>query len=263
MSKYPYMPLFIDAYRSDTQHLSYEAHGIYLTLLMLIWKSPECRIPNDKRWLCTHLRILPEDYEFLINPIIKQFLKSTGNWLTQKRLKREFLHTQKISKNNSDAAKSRWAKEKSVSKRNAPKPKPKEEVLLDIVSNNTVVISDETEAFRLWNELAEKHGLPKAQRFSKTRQSRLRARLKDCAGLNGWEAALEKIANSPFLLGDNPNGWKATLDFVLRDSSFTKLMEGNYEQSDSSTPNSARNRSSGDKFDAAIRKAVDKSETEF
>ena len=42
MATFPALPLWTDAYLSDTDHLTFEEHGVYLRLLMMIWRNPEC-----------------------------------------------------------------------------------------------------------------------------------------------------------------------------------------------------------------------------
>jgi len=85
------------------------------------------------------------------------------------------------------------------------------------------------EAFSSWNSLASEINLPRAQRLTDPRRKALRQRLADCGGLGGWEFALGKIRGSPFLRGENKDGWRADFDFVLQAKSFTKLMEGSYD----------------------------------
>ena len=89
--------------------------------------------------------------------------------------------------------------------------------------------SDERAAFDLYNQTAEAAGLPKAQVFNDDRKHKIKLRLRDCGGLDGWRHALEKLATSKFLTGGNPRGWCASLDFMLKESTFTKLMEDTYE----------------------------------
>lgn len=84
-------------------------------------------------------------------------------------------------------------------------------------------------AFASYNSVAEKIGIPQAQKLSKSREGKLKARLKDCGGIDGWNAAMAKLSESAFLSGQNNNGWKADLDFVLQEKTFTKLMEGSYD----------------------------------
>lgn len=85
------------------------------------------------------------------------------------------------------------------------------------------------ECVDLWNEFAGKHDLAQVQNFSETRRKKLSKRLKDCGGVDGWKVALEKVAQSNFLLGKTPGrDWKADFNFMLQEQSFTKVMEGSY-----------------------------------
>lgn len=83
-------------------------------------------------------------------------------------------------------------------------------------------------AIDLYNETANRIGIPIMQKLSDTRKRRLEARLCDCGGLDGWVAALAKVEASGFLKGENDHGWKADFDFIVRESSFIKIMEGKY-----------------------------------
>lgn len=129
----PYMPFFVDAYLCDAGHLSDEEHGRYMLLLMAMWASPQCRIPNDDQWLARRFRRSVEDVQNQLRPIINEFCASDGNWITQGRLKAEWDWAQAKSKSNTASAKSRWKKQKdqcerstnTECERNAPKPKPK------------------------------------------------------------------------------------------------------------------------------------------
>jgi DNA-binding transcriptional regulator YhcF (GntR family) len=95
-------------------------------------------------------------------------------------------------------------------------------------------------AFEAYNDLAAELGLPKAQALNDQRKSKIRQRLGECGGLTGWLDALGKIRGSPFLRGDNDRGWKASLDFLLQQSSFTRLMEGSYDRQARSRPSPAK-----------------------
>lgn len=83
-------------------------------------------------------------------------------------------------------------------------------------------------AMETWNLLAEKLSLPRAQRLTDSRRARAKARLRDAGGREGWLYALSKVEGSDYLQG-KINGWKADFDFLLRESKFTKVMEGAYD----------------------------------
>lgn len=88
--------------------------------------------------------------------------------------------------------------------------------------------SEIDEAVSLFNDLADSISLPKVQKLSQARKSKLKARLSDCGGIGGWKAALEKVKASSFLRGDK-GGWKADFDFIITESKFSKIMEGSYD----------------------------------
>lgn len=57
MAEFPAMPLFTDAYLSDTLHLSTLQHGAYCLLLMIAWRTADCALPDDDRVLARYSRL--------------------------------------------------------------------------------------------------------------------------------------------------------------------------------------------------------------
>jgi uncharacterized protein YdaU (DUF1376 family) len=123
MAEFAALPLFTDAWIADTAHLSRAERGLYHDLLVLMWRSPECRVPNDIAWIERHLRADPEERPAL-EMILKEFCRSDGNFVMQKRLKKEHNYTRAKRKIQSANAKLRWDKEKRPCDGNAPSPSP-------------------------------------------------------------------------------------------------------------------------------------------
>lgn len=85
-----------------------------------------------------------------------------------------------------------------------------------------------------YNLSAGRTGWPVAQNLTESRKTKLRGRLGDCGGLEGWTAALARAEASDFLAGRVSRGedhanWTPNLDFFLQAKSFTKLIEGGYD----------------------------------
>lgn len=88
-------------------------------------------------------------------------------------------------------------------------------------------------AIDLFKEAAGEAGWPVPRILSKARKVALRARLKECGGIEGWRIAMDKAKASDHCCGNNDRGWVLTFDFITNAKSFAKLMEGNYDNRDS------------------------------
>jgi uncharacterized protein YdaU (DUF1376 family) len=119
MAEFPALPLWTDAYIGDCSHLTDAEHGVYLQILILLWRAPKQRIPNDPEWLARKFRRSIEECQKTVMPVVKEFCQTDGNWITQKRISKEFAYVSAKSKKQADRAKSRWNKDKGESRGNA------------------------------------------------------------------------------------------------------------------------------------------------
>ena len=106
MAQFPGLVIWTDAWVADTHHMQTEARGLYMDMLILAWRTPGCRLPNDRAWLLEHLKPSASAADHL-EPIIGSCWTSDGNWLTQKRLSKEFLKAFGRSKRLGDLHKRR------------------------------------------------------------------------------------------------------------------------------------------------------------
>jgi len=90
------------------------------------------------------------------------------------------------------------------------------------------------EALKLYQSVCVPAGLMNCRKLTKARKSQLLARLRD--GPDDWVLACRKASDSPFLRGENPKGWKAGIDFLIRESSFLKILEGSYDEDPNPSP---------------------------
>ena len=84
------------------------------------------------------------------------------------------------------------------------------------------------------NQIFEKYGLPIIRKMTAERLKKLRMRLVEAGGLDKFLEEIDKaFAASSFLRGENDRGWAADIDFLLRKSSFVRLLEGAYADKNS------------------------------
>ncbi|MBA1157784.1 YdaU family protein [Microvirga mediterraneensis] len=88
MSQFPSLPLFTDAFLADTGHLTAQETGAYLLLLMMAWRLPECRLPDDDQKLSRWARVDSRTWK-RIKPAIMEFWTFEEGFWTQKRLSKE------------------------------------------------------------------------------------------------------------------------------------------------------------------------------
>lgn len=79
-----------------------------------------------------------------------------------------------------------------------------------------------------YNGLADRLGLPKAEKLTKNRRRQAEARIRENP-IENWRRAFDAIERSAFLRGENDRGWRADFDFLIQSKSFIKLIEGAYD----------------------------------
>lgn len=119
MAEFPALPIWTDAFMGDCGHLSDAETGRYFRMLMVMWRSPGCRIPNDDEWIARRFNKSQEEVQSEIRPLVREFCKTSKHFIWQGRLTKEMEWVRNRSKTNRDSAKARWNNKKVVSERNA------------------------------------------------------------------------------------------------------------------------------------------------
>lgn len=248
MAEFPALPFWTDSYLADTRDLTAAQHGAYLLLLMTAWRTKDNGLPDDDarlaRWACMDRRTWLKNKTI----IMSFWCKIDGMWhqkrLDDERKRAEYVRDCQVQAGRASALKRKKARStRDTTEQPTPLQPPS-------TSPSTISSSNEedntplppktkveesidvyliTEAVNLYNDLAEKIKIPKVQKLSSARRTRLKKRLEDSGGLEGWKEALKKLESIPAMRGENDRGWKADFDFLTNESSFIKLMEGKYD----------------------------------
>lgn len=113
MASFPHLPLFTDAYLTDTMGLTSSEHGVYLVMLMLAWRRPDCRLPSDRGELKRMLSCVCSDmhgnrFNRAVPGLLERFFTRTEDGdFEQKRLRKERDFVTKRSRSASENAKKR------------------------------------------------------------------------------------------------------------------------------------------------------------
>lgn len=256
MSDAPWFKFYPADWLSGTRGLNATEAGVYIALIAMMYDHgkplamDETRLARycgaSLRQFAAALSRLVEDGKIiplpdgLWNERVGAELQSREEKICGAKKAAFARHSEKAERNQSlrDANASRSQSERNaisevrsqklegVSK-DTPPPAPDPE--LPLQSKPALVdLATAQGALDAYNAMAEKAGLAKAQRLTDQRRKQLAHRLRECGGLDGWNHAMAKVAASSFLTG-KVKPWRADLDFILQASSFTKIMEGSYD----------------------------------
>lgn len=107
MAEFPALPLWTDAYLADTTHLTAIEHGAYLLLLMAMWRTGDCRLPNDDRALARYAKVNAGQWSRM-KATIMAFFKVDGDHIIQGRLSDEFSLVRERSRKQANRVRNRW-----------------------------------------------------------------------------------------------------------------------------------------------------------
>lgn len=114
MAEFPALPLFTDAFIGDTLHLTTEQIGAYMLLLMTAWRTKDCSLPDDDKYLARVCRMDTKAWG-KNRDVLRQFWKRNENGkLVQGRLSDERKFVSDQSKKQSQNSKARWLKDKET-----------------------------------------------------------------------------------------------------------------------------------------------------
>ena len=119
MAEFPALPLFTDAFISDTIHLNATQTGAYLMLLMCAWRTKDCSLPDDDTLLARFARMDKRTWKANKEAIMSFWFRNDAGQWQQGRLLDERKYVEDKSSKNAANSKSRWLKIKETHDANA------------------------------------------------------------------------------------------------------------------------------------------------
>ncbi|MBI1425796.1 MAG: DUF1376 domain-containing protein [Gammaproteobacteria bacterium] len=231
------VPFHIGDFLSGTMHMDATEIGAYWMLIIAHYQAGKEGLPDDDKKLATIAKVSPKVWKRIRPTIAEKFQITDSFW----RHKKVVDVLRKVAENSAQKkanALKRWGTDNASASSQQCKSNANQKPITNIEDTDVSSVppdppssdppDDVGEAFDQYNAVAGRVGLPVAQVLNDTRRRGIAARLRESGGIDGWRAALEKLEASDFCAGRKTD-FRADLDFLLQRRSFTKLMEGSYD----------------------------------
>lgn len=185
MAEFPALPIFTDAYLSDTRHLNAAQHGAYLLLLMMAWRMPDCALPDDDEVLARWCSMDKRTFVKNKSVIMSFWTRNNAGQFVQKRLLDERKYVEQLRSKNVAAGRASALKrlnrgsttvQPKVNETSTPTPTPtpipipsNKSLTTEIVNNKPssrglrlkayLATVDENETGKIWGNWALEQGM--------------------------------------------------------------------------------------------------------
>ena len=86
------------------------------------------------------------------------------------------------------------------------------------------------EIIEAWKAICVPRGAPGIREITAERRRKLRTRLREHPSFDWWDEVFRRMTRSSFLFGGGPNGWRASLDWLIANqTNAVKILEGKYD----------------------------------
>ena len=238
MNGLPYYKAYPRDFIEGTIGMPFELKAAYRLVLDLIYMQGG-NLPDDARYISGLLGCTLRKWNSLRGELIAMGkIEINGEFLTNKRavieLETTRKFTEKQSENRSKPNKNKGLKSPPCDHTDTDTDTDNTSSLRSDVSERAKKRDHVSEALEAYSALASRCGLPAVRVLNDARKRKLASLLK-AHGLPVWLEALAKVEASDFCLG-RKGDFRADLDFLLQQQSFTRLLEGRYDNRASAKP---------------------------
>lgn len=237
------------------------SRGAYRDLMDFVWIEKE--LPLDDTLLASLVNLTEGEWGEIKARILALFVETDHGTIRHKRLDAERRKQANYREHQIKAGKaSGKARRKNMKTKKKRTPvqlgtnrtaTETNSSVFSLLSSTSVKETDTSEntfsvegLVTLWNEAAQTFGLPQCKRVTESRRRAATARIAEHPKMGEWIDVMKSIGRSDFCRG--ATGWRANFDFLVRPDSFTKIIEGQYENSEHGSKKTAGNARALQKF---------------
>ena len=143
MAKFHILPLYVADLVGDCAHLSDTEFGRYMRIIILMWRSPDCRIPADPQWITKRINCDALAYAHDVQPIMQEFCTLQDGFWIQKRLLKEYQKVKATQEKRALAARQRWGVENKGKTPKQKQSKSNAHGMLSISISNSIDSSND------------------------------------------------------------------------------------------------------------------------
>lgn len=238
-----YYKFNVGDYASHTGHLSLMEDLVYRRLLDAAYTS-EKPLPKDIHALSRLIRM--RDYQSEVEDVLKEFFEEVDEGWIHGRVLKEMEEASGRSDKAKVAAKSRWEKKKNAHamleqclgdatsiENNAPSTK--NDATQDPLHKTQDPLPIRAQCpheqiISLYHEILPE--LPSVKVWNEKRRRLLQTRWREDEkrqNVDYWKRLFMYISKSDFLMGRTNSGWQTSLEWMLNQTNFIKIIEGTYE----------------------------------
>jgi uncharacterized protein YdaU (DUF1376 family) len=100
-----YYPFYADRYEADTAHLTLLEDGAYNRLLRLCWRSPGCKMPDDRTWIHRQMRAATPTEKAAVDRVLAEFFRRGKGKIWNPKLLEVHAQVSEAHLNKSEAGK--------------------------------------------------------------------------------------------------------------------------------------------------------------
>jgi uncharacterized protein YdaU (DUF1376 family) len=237
-------PFHVGDYRKDTANLSLLEHGVYRTLIDCYY-TQETPLPSDKARLCRMIGARSDVEVLAVSNIIDDYFTLTDCGYIQNGCDKVLSKIYEKSEKARMSVEKRWDKRAKSIRNEYEQDTNVSENDTNVQKNDTIdilpntqhptpniITSTNVDKIDYRGIVDTYHRVLPMLQPVKLITDKRKSSIRSCCAIKStfsslefWDAYFESIKSSRWHMGENKDGWKADLDYLIKKTNFVKMYE--------------------------------------